>query len=102
MNGKIILKVPFMCVCVIKIDGKRKTLNPFNKKEIDISAGIHKINVGIEYYDHGDESYSRWSDIAWAWKEDKEILIDEKVTIIKIKRKWHLFKYITAEAIIKK
>ena len=107
MNGKIRINKPRICICVIKIDGKVKQLGAFKSiKELEIPFGTHKINVGVEYSDTGDigmeTGHAHWSDIEWAWKEDKEIIIDETTTNIKIKRKWHLFKHITAEAVINK
>ena len=105
MNGKIILKTPFLCICVIKIDGKMKKLNPFKIKNIvELPLGNHKINVGVEYSDTGhigmDHGHSHWEDENWAWEKDQEILVTEIPTIIKIKRKWHLTKPITAVATI--
>ncbi len=107
MNGKIRINKPGICVCVIKIDGKVKQLGAFKGvEELEVPFGTHKINVGIEYSDTGhigmDHGHAHWDDIEWAWKEDKEIVIDETTTNIKIKRKWHLFKHITAEAVINK
>lgn len=98
MNGKILIKTPHICICVIKIDGIKKVIK---KRLIELPIGVHKINVGIEYYSTGDDfKQSSWSAIEWAWKNAKELVIDETVTIIKIKRKWHLFKHITTEATI--
>ena len=107
MNGKIKIKKPRICVCVIKIDSKIKPLGAFKCiQEVELPFGTHKINLGIEYSDAAhigmDHGHPHWSDIEWAWKEDKEVVIDDIITTIKIKRKWHLFKHITAEAIIDK
>ena len=107
MNGKVIIKKPNICVAVLKINGKAQQLGAFNtSKEIELPYGTYKINVGLEISDTGhigmDHGHSHWSDVEWAWKEDKELIVDEKTSIIKIKRKWHLLKHITTEAIIKK
>lgn len=107
MNGKIIIKKPNICVCFIKLDGTVKQLGAFKtSEELELPFGTHKINVAIEYSDTGhigmDHGHAHWSDLEWAWKEDKEIVIDEKITNIKIKRKWHLLKHVTTEATISK
>ena len=107
MNGKIIINKPKVCICVIKLDGKLKQLNALTgADEVELAFGTHKINIGIEYSDTGhigmDHGHPDWDDIEWAWKEDKEIVIDDTVKTIKLKRKWHLFKHITADAIISK
>lgn len=103
MNGKLIIKKPIICVCVIKIDGVVKQIHG---NEIELPFGSYKINVGIKYYDSGDvgmdHGHSHWSDIEWAWGNDKEVIVDEKITTIKIKRKWHLLRHITAKASIEK
>jgi len=103
MNGKIIIKKPFICVCYIKINGEIKILK---NKFLQLPFGTYTINVGIEYSDTGDigmdSGHSQWSDIEWAWNNDKKIIIDDSTTTIVIKRKWHLLRHITADAIIKK
>ena len=108
MNGKILIKKPNICVCFIKIDETVKQLGAFKtREELDIPFGTHKINVAIEYSDTEnigewvmDKQY--WSDLEWDWKEDKEIIIDETITNIKIKRKCYLLKNVTTEAEISK
>lgn len=107
MKGKIIIKKPNICVVILKINGKMQQLGAFNtSKEIELPYGTYKVNVGIEISDTGhigmDHGYSHWSDIEWTWKEDKELSVDKKNCIIKVKRKWHLLKHITTEVIIKK
>ena len=106
MNGKIKIKKPKVCVCVIKIDGKLKQLGAFKAiDEVEVAFGTYKVNIGIEYSDTGhigmDHGHPDWADIEWAWKEDKEIVIDHTVKTIELKRKWHLFRHITADAIIR-
>ena len=58
--------------------------------EVELAFGTHKINIGIEYSDTGhigmDHGLPDWDDIEWAWKEDKEIVIDHTVKTIKLKR----------------
>lgn len=107
MNGKIIIKKPNICVCVIKIDGNITQLGAFgNQQIVEIPIGKHNINVGIEYSDTGhigmDHGHAHWEDIEWAWKKDKDIIIDETIITIILKRKWHLLKHITAKATINK
>lgn len=108
MKGKIIIKKPNICVAVLKINGKTQQLGAFNTcKELELPYGIYKINVGIEISDTGyigmDHGHSHWSDVEWAWEDEKDLVVDEKTSVIKIKRKWHLLKHITTEAsIIKK
>lgn len=100
-NGKIIFKTPLICECCIRIDGKYKKLNPFKKTQtMEVPYGKHSINVGISY-DQTPESSKVHSAITWAWENDKKIEINEKDIIIELKRKWHLFKPVTAEAKIK-
>ena len=99
MNGKILIKKPNICICFIKINGEMKQLGAFKtREELELPFGTHKVNVAIEYSDTGH--IGMWSDLEWAWKEDKEIVIDETITNIKIKRKWHLLKHVTTEATI--
>jgi len=101
MNGKIILKTPFMCECCILIDRKSRTLNPFKKTHsIELPYGKHYVNVGINY-DQMPESSKVHSANTWAWDEDKEVNIGEQVVYIKLKRKWHLLKPVTALAEMK-
>ncbi|MCH5159704.1 MAG: hypothetical protein J1F66_02510 [Clostridiales bacterium] len=107
MNGKIIIKKPTICTCFIKINGESKPLHSFKTKdELELPFGVYKVNVGIEFSDTGnigmDGGHIQWSDIEWAWEKDKEITIDASITTIKIKRKWHWFKHITAEATMDK
>lgn len=42
------------------------------------------------------------SNIEWAWKNDQEIIIDQNIISIKIKRKRHLLSHVTTESIIEK
>ena len=51
-------------------------------------------------YDEFHESSRVWSSDAWAWERDKEIFVGEKDVVIRIKRKWHLLKPVTAEAVV--
>lgn len=68
---------------------------------VELSAGKHMINVGISY-DEMPESSRVYNADTWAWKSDKAIEIGENDLLISIKRKWHLFKPVTAEAEIMK
>lgn len=98
MNGKIIIKTPFMCDCRVLIDGVTKTLNPFKKTQlIELPYGKHYINVSINY-DEMPESSKVYGADAWAWENDKEINVSENNIYIEIKRKWHLLKPVTTEA----
>lgn len=107
MHGKLIINKPTLCVCFIKINGKSQKLESIkNKEELELPFGIYKINVGIGWSDTTHVQMDRpepWdSGIEWAWEKSKEIVIDEKITIIKIKRKWHLLKHVTTEATMSK
>lgn len=108
MKGKVIIKKPNICVSILKINGKTQQLGAFKtKEELELPYGTYRINVGIEISDTGHmgmgHGHSHWSDIEWAWKDEKDLVVDEKTSVIKIKRKWHLLKHITTEAtIIKK
>lgn len=107
MNGKIMVKKPNICVAVLKINGEYKKLNAFKSlEELEYPVGSYKVNIGLEYSDTGhvgmDHGHAHWSDVEWAWKEDKELVVDETTTTIKVKRKWHLLKHITATATITK
>ncbi len=107
MNGKILIKKPKICGCNIRINGSIKQLGPFStKEELALPFGAHRINVAIIYYDtsyigagHGKRTASY---LEWAWENDREIVIDETVTKIKIKRKWHLLRHVTTEVEITK
>ena len=99
MSGKIVIETLFICECKIKIGGIEKRLNPFKKRmEVEVPCGKHFVNVAIEY-DEFHESSRVWSSDIWAWERDREIFVGEKDVVIKIKRKWHLLKPVTAEAV---
>lgn len=96
MNSKVIINKPKICDCVLLIDGKSERIK---NKNIEIPYGKHKINIAIEIDVSPSDSHVISNNV---WGEEIEVDIDSPITIINIKRKWHLFKHITTEFAVEK
>ena len=96
MQSKLIIKKPKLCDCFISIDYKEERIK---NKELELTYGKHIINVAIEI----DMSPSDRRVIGEnVWSNPVEIEIDTPITVLTIKRKWHLFRHVTTEFKIEK
>ena len=96
MQSKLIIKKPILCDCFISIDDNEERIK---NKEFELSYGKHIINVAIEI----DMSHSDYNVVEEnVWSNPVEIEVDTPITVLTIKRKWHLFSHVTTEFKIKK